>query len=168
MGHVAVLIEVADPARADVRRLVQVHRDWSLRQTPPEFSHSVDPQALVESGITLFSARSPDGELLGVGGLKQLDPGHGEIKTMHTAAHVRGSGVGRALLTALLAEARRRGYSRVSLETGTGDTFRPARNLYESAGFRPGPPFGGYANTEHNLCMTLPLTDTVVEESPNC
>jgi putative acetyltransferase len=152
-----VLIQPDDAGRDDVRRLVQVHREWSLQQTPPEFSFSVEPDAVAEAGITLFSARSPDGELLGIGGLKQLDPAHGEIKTMHTAAEARGAGVGRALLEALLREARRRGYARVSLETGTSEAFEPARRLYESAGFRPSLPFADYAETEHNYCMTLPL-----------
>lgn len=154
----AYVIAVDDPSRDDVRRLVQVHREWSLQQTPPEFSFSVDPHAIAEAGITLFSARSAAGELFGVAGLKQLDAGHGEIKTMHTAAEARGRGVGRALLDVLLGEAQRRGYSRVSLETGTGEAFRAARSLYESAGFRPGPPFADYVNTEYNLCMTLRLT----------
>src|SRR5207248_5191258 len=135
--------------------LVLAHREWSLRQTPAQFSFSVQPDAVVEAGIMLFSARSPEGALLGIGGLKQLDTGHGEIKTMHTAVEARGQGVGRALLDALLAEARRRGFSRVSLETGTSDAFRPARSLYQSAGFRPSRPFADYANTEYNLCMTL-------------
>jgi putative acetyltransferase len=148
-------IGVDDPGREDVRRLVQVHREWSLQQTPPEFSFSVAPEAVAEAGITLFTARSSDGELLGVGGLKELDARHGEVKTMHSAAAARGRGVGRALLNALLDEARRRGYTRVSLETGTTSAFQPARSLYESAGFRPSEPFAGYANTDHNLCMTL-------------
>jgi putative acetyltransferase len=47
----------------------------------------------------------------------------------------------------------------VSLETGTGESFRPARSLYESFGLRPSGPFGDYANTEHNLCMTRRLAD---------
>ena len=64
-------------------------------------------------------------------------------------------------LFALLAEARRRGYTRVSLETGTGEAFEPARKLYESIGFRPSEPFGGYANTDYNVCMTLLLADAV-------
>jgi len=150
-------IAVDDPARTDVGALVQAHREWSLQQTPPEFNFAVEPRAVAESGITLFSARSPAGELLGIGGLKELNPQHGEIKTMHTAAQARGRRIGRAVLEALLAEARRRGYTRVSLETGTGDAFRPARELYESIGFRPSEPFGGYANADHNVCMTLQL-----------
>lgn len=152
-----LLIAPEDPDRDDVRRLVATHRDWSLQQTPPEFSFSVDAGALAESGITLLGARTATGELLAVGGLKELEPAHGEIKTMHTAAAARGRGVGRALLDALLAEARRRGYGRVSLETGTGPTFAAARGLYVSAGFAPSGPFGGYENTEHNLCLTLEL-----------
>ena len=152
------VIAVDDPARNDIRALVQTHREWSLQQTPPEFSFSVEPHAVAESGITLFSARSPDGALLGIGGLKELDPHHGEIKTMHTAAEARGHRVGRGVLEALLAEATRRGYTQVSLETGTGDAFRPARKLYESFGFRPSEPFGGYANTDYNVCMTLLLS----------
>jgi putative acetyltransferase len=157
MANSGYEIGVDDPRREDVRRLVQVHREWSLQQTPPEFSFSVAPDAVGQAGITLFTARSPDGELLGVGGLKQLDSRHGEVKTMHSAAAARGRGVGRALLNALLDEARRRGYTRVSLETGTTSAFQPARALYESAGFLPSEPFAGYANTDHNLCMTLAL-----------
>jgi len=148
---------VDEPDRADIRRLVQVHREWSLQQTPPEFSFSVDADAVVDAGITLYSARSPEGELLGIGGLKQLDASHGEIKTMHTASVARGRGVGRALLVALLDEARRRGYRRVSLETGTSEAFRPARALYESVGFRASGPFAEYRNTDYNQCMTLEL-----------
>jgi putative acetyltransferase len=153
------LIEVDDPARDDVLRLVRVHREWSLRQTPREFSFSVEPQAVAEAGITLFSVRSLGGELLGIAGLKQLDDHHGEIKTMHVAARARGRGVGRMLLEAVLEEARRRGCTRVSLEPGTGEPFRPARSLYESYGFGPSEPFGDYSNTEYNQCMTLLLAD---------
>jgi len=149
------MIAIDDPNRNDIRALLQTHREWSLQQTPPQFSFSVEPHAVVESGITLFSARSPAGELLGIGGLKELHRDRGEIKTMHTAAEARGRRVGRGVLEALLAEATRRGYTRVSLETGTGDAFQPARELYESFGFRPSEPFGGYANTDYNVCMTL-------------
>jgi putative acetyltransferase len=156
-GDSGYVIEVDDPNRDDVRRLVQVHREWSLQQTPADFSFSLEPEAVAEAGITLFTARSPNGELLGVGGLKQLDASHGEVKTMHSAAEARGRGVGRALLNALIHEARRRGHTRVSLETGTTNAFQPARTLYESVGFRPSAPFAHYANTAHNLCMTLRL-----------
>jgi putative acetyltransferase len=155
------VLGVDDVTRADVRHLVRTHRDWSRGQTPPEFSFAVDSDEVTEAGIALFSARAQNGRLLGVGGLKELDERHGEIKTMHTAVTARGLGVGRALLEALLLEAGRRGYVRVSLETGTSESFRPARALYESVGFRPCEAFADYANTEHNVCMTLTLSTVV-------
>lgn len=157
MNTAVVTVAVEDLARADVQRLVTTHREWSHQQTPCQFSHAMDADALAAPGITLFGARDGDGRLLGIVALKQLDPGHGEIKSMHTAAVARGQGVARMLLDHLLAEARRRGYGRISLETGTTDEFLPARSLYASAGFRPSGPFGGYQNTEHNVCMSLEL-----------
>jgi putative acetyltransferase len=61
------------------------------------------------------------------------------------------------MLGRLLAEARRRGYRRVSLETGTMEAFAPARALYESAGFSPCAPFGTYRGGPHNVFLTLTL-----------
>lgn len=154
------VVERDDPTRDDIQHLVRTHRDWSLQQTPQEFSFSVEPHGIADAGITLYSARSDSGALLGVGGLRQLSDDHVEIKTMHTAERARGRGVGRAVLQALLDDARRRGCTRASLETGTGESFRPARHLYESFGFHVGEAFGEYASSEHNLFMTLDLSDT--------
>ncbi|MGB2818024.1 MAG: hypothetical protein WBC37_12455, partial [Burkholderiaceae bacterium] len=41
----------------------------------------------------------------------------------------------------IIEEARRRGYKRLSLETGSMEAFRPAWRLYESFGFQYGGPF---------------------------
>ena len=76
---------------------------------------------------------------------------------MRTAPAFRGRGVAAALLRALLADARARDIQRVSLETGSSDFFRPARRLYERAGFRPSGPFGGYAPDPHSVFLTLAL-----------
>jgi putative acetyltransferase len=154
---IALVIGVEDPLRDDVARLVRTHQAWSHRQTPCEHSYALDSSGLAGADVTVFGARVASGELLGIVALKELDPAHGEVKSMHTAATARGRGVGKALLGHLLAEARRRGYPRVSLETGTTAAFAPARRLYEAAGFRPSGPFAGYANTEWNLCMRLDL-----------
>ena len=113
----------------------------------------------------LLAAR--DGaEVVGVGALKEIDEGHGELKTMHTAEAARGRGVGRAVLDRLLSEARRRGYRRVSLETGTMDAFAPARALYEGVGFRPCEPFGSYHRSPHNLFLTLALAAGTPDAEP--
>jgi putative acetyltransferase len=66
----------------------------------------------------------------------------------------RGKGVGKAILHHLLAQARARGYARVSLETGRPEPFLPARRLYESHGFAECPPFGGYVADDFSICMT--------------
>nr|WP_233130712.1 GNAT family N-acetyltransferase [Sphingomonas jeddahensis] len=95
--------------------------------------------------------------MLGVAALRQLSPDHGEIKSMRTAPGNLRPGVARALLAHLLALARARGYTRVSLETGTAPMFAAANRLYEAAGFIDGPVFGGYPESPHNRFMTLAL-----------
>ena len=95
--------------------------------------------------------------LLGCGALNELDDSHGEIKSMHTAATVRGRGIGRAMLHHLLSEAAARGATRVSLETGSNDAFAAARALYADAGFEECEPFGAYPRDRGNTFMTLAL-----------
>jgi putative acetyltransferase len=151
-----LVIAVHDPRAADVRALLERHLAFANEHSPPENVHALDVDGLTRAEITFFGARRA-GELLGVGALKQLDPGHGELKSMHTAATARGQGVGRAIVTHLLAEARRRGYRRVSLETGTMEAFAPARSLYAGFGFEPCEPFGDYPDSPLSACMTLPL-----------
>jgi putative acetyltransferase len=83
---------------------------------------------------------------------------HAEIKSMHTVEEARGQGVGRALLNHMVTTARGRGYARVSLETGRGGAFTPARSLYRRSGFEICPPFGDYRISADSVCMTLDLS----------
>jgi putative acetyltransferase len=145
-----------DPRKPDVRALLERHLTFALEMTPPEHSFALDVDALVDPSIAFFSYRA-DGGLLGIGAIKEHSPVFGEIKSMHTAAAARGRGVGRAILTHLLDVARSRGYTRVSLETGTMAEFAPARALYASAGFVPCEPFGDYQPSPDNYFMTLDL-----------
>ena len=142
----------------DVRRLVERHLQFGRSQSPPEDAHALEVDGLLEPGITLFGIRSA-GELLAIGALKRLDDHHGELKTMHTVEHARARGIGRAMLDHLLAVARERGFTRVSLETGSMDAFTPARSLYTSAGFTPCAPFADYRPSPSSTYMTKPLTD---------
>ena len=152
-----LLIEEDDPSRKDVRDLLAQHRAFASSVMPPEGVHVLDPDEDASSDtVTLFSVRH-DGELLAVGSLKELDSEHAELKSMHTAVFARGRGVGRALLDHLIAVAEARGAQRVSLETGVGEAFEPARALYASAGFVPCGPFGDYEATPHNVFMTRAL-----------
>ena len=148
-------IAVDDPRKPDVRALLQRHLTFCVSETPPEHSFALDVDALVQPGIAFFSYRDAAGALLGVGAIKELDPAHAEIKSMHTAAEARGRGVGRAMLDHLISEARSRGYQRVSLETGTTPGFTAARAMYVSRGFVPAEPFADYVRTEDNTFYTL-------------
>ena len=150
------LIAVDDPRKNDVRALLKRHLAFTLATSPPEHAFALDVDGLLDPAITFYSFRA-NGELLGIGAIKQLDLEHGEIKSMHTAGAARGRGVGRAVLGHLLDVARARGYRRVSLETGTMAEFAPARALYASAGFVACGPFAGYQPSEDNCFMTLPL-----------
>ncbi len=151
-----LVIEVDDPRRDDVRRLLAQHRLFAGSVMPPDGVHVLDPDDAQDADLTLFSARA-DGELLGIGALRQLDPGHAELKSMHTATAARKRGVGRALVDHLIAVAAARGVRRVSLECGAGEAFVPARSLYAAAGFVPCGPFGDYTATPDNVFMTRVL-----------
>lgn len=95
--------------------------------------------------------------MLGCGALKELTPAHGEIKSMRTPRALRRRGAGRAVLTHILAEAKRRRYGRLSLETGSHDAFAPAQALYRSFGFAYCGPFGDYKPDPNSVFMTLEL-----------
>lgn len=152
-----LVFAVEDPATSeDVAGLLRRHLAFAHEHSPPEDVHALDSDGLRADNVTFFTARR-DGRLLGVGALRQIDAAHVEVKSMHTAASARGQGVGRAMVEHLLAVARSRGYSRVSLETGTMPAFAPARALYASAGFAPCEPFGPYWNSPYSVCMTVEL-----------
>ena len=149
-------IEIDDPARPDVFALLQEHLRHMYEISPPESVHALDVSQLQAADITFWSVRQ-EGQLLGCGALKELGPDHGEIKSMRTPAALRRRGAGRAVLQHILTEARRRGYRRLSLETGPAATFAAAHKLYESVGFQPCGPFGNYQLDPHSVFMTLEL-----------
>ncbi|MEV8150218.1 GNAT family N-acetyltransferase [Arthrobacter sp. NPDC080073] len=152
-------VEPDDPARADVHRLLSEHLADMFATSPAESVHALDHSALSAPSITFWTARE-DGALLGCGALKLIDspPGsgkQGEIKSMRTTASARGRGVATLVLNHILAEARRRNYERIFLETGAEDYFAPARRLYVRNGFAECPPFGDYTLDPHSVFMEL-------------
>ena len=150
------VIEMDDPRAAEVQTLLEEHLAFARRHSPPEDVHALDLAGLLEANVSFFSLRR-DGEVVGVGALRQLDEFHAEIKSMHTAEAARGAGVGRAMLDHLVDIARTRGCRRVSLETGSMAAFDPARALYGSAGFEVCEPFAEYVSSPNSVCMTLEL-----------
>ena len=136
--------------------LLQEHLDWMRRTSPPESVHALDLDALRQPDIAFWTLW--DGETLGgCGALRALDATHGEVKSMRTAqTHLR-RGVAATMLDHILAEARRRGYARLSLETGSMAYFAPAHALYARAGFRPCAPFGDFVEDPNSVFMTRAL-----------
>jgi putative acetyltransferase len=136
--------------------LIAHHLAEARGTTPADNAHAMGAEALRRPDISFWGLW--EGEtLLGIGALRQLAADHGEIKSMRTApGHLR-RGVGRAILHHLVSLARTRGYSRISLETGTAPMFDAANRMYEAAGFVDGPVFGGYPESPHNRFMTLAL-----------
>lgn len=151
-------IETDDLTGADIQALLREHLADMHAQSPPESCHVLDLSGLRKPGITFWTVRDDTG-LLGCGALQELDPTHGEIKSMRTPKDRRRTGAGRAMLEHLIAEARARGYARLSLETGTPVGFIPARTLYARYGFQECGPFGSYREDPYSVFMTLKLVD---------
>ena len=145
-----------DLSGADIAALLHLHLDEMHQWSPPESVHAMPITRLRAPDVTFYAAW--DGaRLAACGALKQLDPGHGELKSMRAHPDYRGRGAGKAILAHLLAEAQARGYARVSLETGRPEAFLPARRLYESHLFAECPPFGSYTEDSFSICMTRTL-----------
>ncbi|MDY6981792.1 MAG: GNAT family N-acetyltransferase [Pseudomonadota bacterium] len=149
-------IRVDDLQHPAVCALIREHLQSMYEQSPPESVHALDIDSLRGSGITFWCAWDGD-LLLGCGALKEIDPAHGEIKSMRTPNALRRRGAGRAILAHIVDVAKQRGYMRLSLETGSMDEFIPARRLYESFGFTYCGPFADYADDPYSSFMTLPL-----------
>ncbi|CDN43136.1 Uncharacterized N-acetyltransferase YsnE [Paenibacillus sp. P22] len=140
----------------DVRALIGEHLRGMAENSPPESIHALDLNELKKPEITFWSVWE-EGELLGCGALKELDASHGELKSMRTASRHLRKGVARKLLDHIIQEAKRRGYARISLETGSMDAFVPARDLYASFGFIECGPFSGYEEDPNSVFMTKQL-----------
>jgi putative acetyltransferase len=151
-----VEIAIDDPRAADVTALLGLHLAHMRSQSPPANVFALDVTGLLDPAVTLYSFRQ-SGELLAIGALKDLGHRHGEIKSMHTAATARRGGIGRAMLTHLIAAARQRGYRLLSLETGSMAGFQAARALYASAGFTECSAFADYPPSPYSTFMELPL-----------
>ena len=136
--------------------LIGQHLDEMHAHTPPGSVHALGVDALRGPGITFWSAWE-QGVLLGCGGLKQLDARTAEIKSMRTVEARRGQGVGARMLEHLMAEAERRGYERLNLETGAMPEFQAARALYARYGFQVCGPFADYVEDRESVYMTRKL-----------
>jgi putative acetyltransferase len=149
-------IRIDDLSGQAIRALIVEHLREMRGLSPACSVHALDLDALNKPDITFWTVWRDD-ELLGCGALKQLTDAHGEIKSMRTASTYRRGGVARTLLRHIILEARARSYERLSLETGAGPAFEPARALYKSFGFATCEPFGEYLRDANSVYFSMPL-----------
>jgi putative acetyltransferase len=153
---VALTFHAGDLDSPDVQALLAMHYGIMRSISPHRACHVLPLEGLKDSAITFWAARD-GGELVGVGALKELDADHGEVKSMRTAHRALGKGVGRAVLSHIVGEAKSRGYKRLSLETGGTKPFEAAISLYESEGFARCAAFAGYEDTPFSRFFTRQL-----------
>lgn len=146
-------IRIDDLTSDVVAALLEEHHGEMQEHSPRESIHALDLQGLRTPDVTFWSAWD-DGVLVGCGALKELDSQHGEIKSMRVSYAYRGRGFGAKVLAHILKEAEARGYTRLSLETGSQDAFIPARKMYEQHGFSYCDPFAAYVLDPNSVFMT--------------
>jgi putative acetyltransferase len=149
-------IRIDDLRGAEIAALLQEHLNCMAQQSPRESIHALDLDGLRRPEITFWTIWE-GASLAGCGALKQLESTHGEVKSMRTARSYLRRGIATRVLGTIISEARRRGYVRLSLETGSMPYFEPAHALYHKAGFRECPPFGSYRLDPNSKFFTLEL-----------
>jgi putative acetyltransferase len=151
-----IRIVVDDLTGAAIGALLRDHLEQMHLNSPPGSVFAFDIGRLRAPDVIFWSAWDGDA-LAGCGALKALGDGTGEIKSMRTAPHHLRKGVAAAILDHMIGVARDRGYTRLSLETGSGAAFDPALALYRKRGFVDGGEFGGYARSDFNQFLHLDL-----------
>ena len=164
-------IRVDDLSSPEIIGLLHEHLRSVALHSPPESVHALGLDALRKPDITFWSVWQ-DAELMGCGAIKELDPRHGEIKSMRTVPlHLR-KGVAARLMQHIIEEAKRRRYERLSLETGSMEAFAPARSLYARFGFERCGPFANYVEDPYSVFMSRDLRQEAdrsrLESSPPC
>jgi putative acetyltransferase len=149
-------ITIDDLSGKEIAEFLEEHINDMKGISPPESKHALDLEGLRKPEVTFWTLWD-DQTLAGCGALMELNASHAEIKSMRTSSLVRQKGIASKLLQHMLSEARKRGYCRLSLETGSMPFFEPARNLYARFGFKYCAPFANYKEDPNSAFMTIEL-----------
>jgi len=152
----AIEIRLDDLSGERTLELLRLHLAGMHANSPRGHVFALDLAGLKAPAVTVWSA-SVEERIAGIGALKDLSHGAGEVKSMRTHPDFLRCGVGAALLEHIIAEARKRGMKRLSLETGSGQAFEPALKLYRKRGFVDGEPFADYERSGFNQFLHLSL-----------
>ena len=140
----------------EVNQLLEKHF-IELRAASPEGSaHVLDISGLKISSIKFWSLWS-NNQLMGCGALKFLDEGHGEFKSIRIHDNFRRRGNGINVINHLINEAKKLNIKKLSIETGAGEFFKPARKLFKQCGFETCGPFAHYKEDANSVYLTKTL-----------
>jgi putative acetyltransferase len=149
-------IRIDDLSSAATRELLRLHLVGMHANSPPGHVFALDLSGLQAPDVMVWTAWKGE-TACGMGALKSLDAGSGEIKSMRTHPDYLRQGIGAAILEHIIREARARGLHRLSLETGRGPAFEPALALYRKRGFVDGEAFADYVRSPFNQFLHLSL-----------
>ena len=125
-----------------------------LRSASPEGSaHVLDIPGLKVPSIKFWSLWDKE-KLIGCGALKFLDKEHGEFKSIRIHDNFRNQGYGINVINHLIEEANKLKIKKISIETGAGDFFIPARKLFKKTGFIVCEPFAHYKKDVNSVYLT--------------
>jgi putative acetyltransferase len=138
------------------RALLALHLAGMHANSPPGSVFALDLSGLQARDITVWTVWEAD-DVMGVGALRDLGNGDGEVKSMRTHPRHLRKGVAAFLLDHIIAVANARGMARLALETGSGPAFDPALALYRKRGFVDGAPFSDYTQSPFHRFLHLTL-----------
>ena len=137
----------------EVNQLLKKHFIELRAASPKGSAHVLDIPGLKIDTIKFWSLWK-NNQLMGCGALKFLDNHHGEFKSIRVHDDFRGKGYGIQVINHLIGEAKKLKIKKLSLETGAGNFFYPARKLFEKCGFIPCAPFAHYKEDDNSLYLT--------------
>ncbi len=124
--------------------------------SPKGSTHVLDIEGLKHPSIKFWSLWDND-ELIGCGALKFLSKSHGEFKSIRIADKFRGKGMGKKIIQHLIDKSKILKINKLSIETGAGEFFAPARKLFLNFGFKSCEPFAHYKVDPNSCYFNLDL-----------
>ena len=137
----------------EVNKLLKKHFIELRAASPKGSAHVLDIPGLQVSSIKFWSLWE-DNQLMGCGALKFLDNKHGEFKSIRIHNNFRNKSYGIKVIDHLIYEAKRLNIKKLSIETGAGDFFLPARKLFQRCGFTPCKPFAHYKEDVNSVYLS--------------
>jgi len=137
----------------EVNKLLTKHFIELKAASPDGSVHVLDIPGLKDTSIKFWSLWEND-RIFGCGALKLLGKDHGEFKSIRIHDNFKNQGNGIKVIQHLIDEAKKLKIKRISLETGAGKFFDPARKLFKKCDFTPCKPFAHYKEDVNSIYLT--------------